>query len=387
MDKVLPLGATVGFLGSGQLAKMGCAATAQLGYQSFVYSDVGGCAFDAASKYSCSKYGSHYYLQQFVEACDVITTEFENIPLKTIDLIDEISGGKVPFYPGRKALEVAQDRLLEKQLARELGIATPNFWPVEKDNIPDDIVYPVIVKTRRMGYDGKGQRRVKSKDELVAALAEFDADPEFKGIPCIAEEIIQFAFEVSVITARGLTGEVGCYPLFCNRHEDGILAVTSWPLDNADVLRTNAHSIATKLAHALEVIGLLAVEMFVTRYGLLFFNEIAPRPHNSGHLTIECAVTSQFTQHIRAIVGLPLGSFDPICHGRMVNMIGDCQLAEEAWKDPKCRVTRYNKGVRARRKVGHIVYLEPVNGFARPRIPEAGRTGSALPRGEFSFGT
>jgi 5-(carboxyamino)imidazole ribonucleotide synthase len=356
----------VGIVGGGQLGKMLAVAGSQYGLDVKVYAeDPSSCAFDVASECFCAKYipndkearekltkrdlGTFW---QFIDGCDVITTEWENIPLATIDEITRVSDGSIPFYPGREALRVAQDRLLEKKMAQQLGIPTPRFWNVEVDDMPTDVVYPVILKWRQGGYDGKGQKRVGSQEEL---LEQFNL---WENRPCIAEEIILFLDEVSAITTRGIDGVKATFDPFTNIHKDGILSETHWPARLSHGNPTTPGAIVEKIADHLGVVGLLAVELFRTIHDDFVFNEIAPRPHNSGHLTIECASVSQFEQHMRAITGLPLCTPRRVVNGRMVNMIGDLSHLEWALKNPNARIHIYGKENVPKRKVGHITVLD-----------------------------
>lgn len=358
MDKrPLKTGDYVGIFGGGQLAMMDCEAARQLGLKTCVYAaEKSSCAFDGATKHICAPYDSYDDIKRFADMCKVATTEWENVPLQTIDHLAHASQGRVPFYPNRLTVATSQDRLLEKRLALELKIPIPRFWRIERQGVPANIVYPVILKTRRNGYDGKGQMRVNSPSEFIPAFEALGC------VPCLAEEIVDFHFELSVIVANDVRGKRKCYSPFLNNHSEGILRETVWPIRHDHFkereLQT-AYDIAFKFADHLDVVGLLAVEMFFAKDGRILFNELAPRPHNSGHITRDCAVTSQFSQHIRAIAGMPLGDFTGIHSGRMTNMIGDCRLAYEALDDPlNKRVYFYGKDDRAGRKVGHIVKFE-----------------------------
>ena len=346
-----PVGSTLVVIGNGQLGRMLCPAAHRLGFKTCVISDQPkGCAFDVTSQ----KVVTHHYRTQpaleHVTQSSVVTAEFENVPLHFFDALAKVSP---TVFPGHRALKVAQDRRLEKQLAVELGISGPEFWIIESEkDLGLSIEFPVILKIARNGYDGKGQKRVENKSELEEAWRDFGC------VPCVTEEIVDYASEFSIILARSRTGEIAYYLPFQNTHERGILRSTIWPAPNFSASMINdAHEIARAFAENLQVVGLLAVEMFYTKDGQFLFNELAPRPHNSGHVTLDCAVTSQFEQHIRAITGLPLGNTDPMCRGRMFNVIGEPSPFEEALRHRMVRIYNYNKEPRENRKLGHLTHL------------------------------
>jgi len=355
MNTIIQPGSTIGIVGGGQLGKMLCIAAAELGYKTCVYSDQeNSCAFDVATTpVFVRDYANERELLNFVNVVDVITLEFENIPLEIIDRLGSMRNGKIKVFPGREALRVSQDRRLEKELARSLGIDTPKFWVIETTvDLEQEITYPVILKTARNGYDGKGQKHIRDKVELAAAWEMFER------VPCVAEEVVNFLYEFSIILVRKENGETNSFPLFENTHSKGILAKTNWPLQKMTQKEDEHVSlIAKKIAAKLEVVGLLAVEMFYTQENKILFNEIAPRPHNSGHVTLDCAVTSQFEQHIRAVCNLPLGNMGVKVPGRMENIIGDFDLLPMAWSDRNAKVHLYGKSARAGRKLGHITYI------------------------------
>jgi 5-(carboxyamino)imidazole ribonucleotide synthase len=353
----LPIGSMIGILGNGQLGKMLCLAAAQLGYRTFVFGDdPDGCAFDVATKKICAMYDDGMAIREFTNYVKVVTLEFENIPLRMLRLIGHCSGGEIKVCPGPQVLQISQDRRREKDFARSLGIPTPMYSAIQVIADVEAIDhYPVILKTARNGYDGKGQARVNTKAELVTAWERFDRQD------CVVEEVVDFAFEFSVITAVSVTGETKSYSPFHNIHRDGILAETRWPMDGLDVQKTAAAiSYAETLAKKLGVVGLLAVEMFFTTDGRILFNEIAPRPHNSGHVTCDCAFTSQFEQAIRAVTGLPLGDPRPIAAGRMVNLLGSHLPANISMGNPDDRVHLYRKKEKAGRKLGHVTTVFPL---------------------------
>lgn len=344
----LPIGSTVGIFGNGQLAKMLAVPLIQLGYKPLTYSpDKDGCA-GFACEGIFAEYANAEKLREFASRCAVLTTEFENVPVSAVKAALKEKQG-LEFRPGVRALEVSQDRQKEKNLAVSLGIPTPKFWVIRQRSDFDDpnIVYPLVLKTAYNGYDGRGQCRVNSKSELESAWAT-DLDQAV----CVAEEFIDLDKEISVIVVRTASGEIGCYKPFQNTHSNGILSETHWPAEIPDAIEREARTMAMRLAEDLGIIGILAVEMFLTKDGRLLFNEMAPRPHNSGHVTIECAYTSQFGTMARAICGLPLGSLNPTHFGWMKNVIGSNGGFIEG-KSNEWSVHVYGKTERPGRKLGH----------------------------------
>lgn len=360
----------IGILGGGQLGKMLAQAAHKFGFQTMVFTDAHGCACDV-SPHIIAPYDDEDMLWQFFQDLDVVTLEFESIPLSVLDFLESLSDDEAPsFYPGRRALETSQNRASEKKMARRLGIKTPEFWIIERaDDLSQVNAYPAIIKTATGGYDGKGQRRVASAKELGEAFESFG------NVPCVAEEVVNFSHEISVILARDQDGEIVAYDPFENHHEGGILRTTRWPLGRTfcgthrdDVIR-QAVGMASQIASDLDIVGLLAVEMFVLKDGAVLFNEIAPRPHNSGHVTIECARTSQFEQHIRAVAGLPLGSPEAVCFGMMTNIIGSLDEAVHGSleNDPRKSFHWYGKGPKPGRKLGHIVEYDSIGMPGKPK--------------------
>lgn len=348
------MGSTIGIFGSGQLGMMLIWAASQLGYKTYVYSDVPGCACNVATRQTVASYDDHEALRRFARLVNVVICEFENIPTSVFKTIGSMLGGP-KIYPGELALSVSQDRWEEKRMARGLGFQTANsrFYQdgavLPSVDLGGDVSFPAILKTARGGYDGKGQKRVNSEEELKAALAEFG------NVPCILEEVVDFQREFSMILVRGQDGDMRFYPPFFNSHEEGILRKTLFTGRLKFFEGEAIHHIkafCAQIAEKLDVVGLLAVEMFLTQDGRVLFNEIAPRPHNSGHITLDCAVTSQFEQHIRAAAGLPLGSCMPTREGRMFNYIE--KVPEGVFNDKNGRVYLYGKEEKPGRKVGHV---------------------------------
>lgn len=348
-------GSTIGILGGGQLGRMLAIAAAQLGFRCHVYAPAGdNVAFDVAHDSTIAAYDDLDALKAFAAACDVVTFEFENVPVEPLRSI----AGDVPIHPPLKALEVAQDRALEKEFIRRLGGKTADFAVAQRESEVDNAVaavgIPAVLKTIRMGYDGKGQTRVSSKADLVSAWQRTG------GQPLIAEAMIAFDAEFSVILVRGADGEIRFWDSPRNAHEDGILATSTLPSGPLiESQQAEARKMASAVADALDYVGVFTAEFFASGEGPLF-NEIAPRVHNSGHWTIEGAETSQFENHIRAIAGLPLGSTATVAERvEMQNLIGD---DADRWlqllSDPEANVHLYGKAqVRPGRKIGHVTRL------------------------------
>jgi 5-(carboxyamino)imidazole ribonucleotide synthase len=302
-----------------------------------------------------SDYTDRAALEVFAEAVDVVTLEFENIPQEPVQYLAE----RVAVRPGPQVLATAQDRLLEKNFLRGIGIATA---PYEAVSDVDALVRavakigrPSVLKTARFGYDGKGQVKIDADTDLVAAFAEMGSGDG------ILEGWVDYALEISVIVARGLGGEVVSYVPVENRHVNHILDITIAPAGVSPGVAARAGDIARRAAEALDVVGLLAVEMFVTWDGEVLVNEVAPRPHNSGHWTIDACAISQFQQLVRAICGLPLGSPERHSDAEMKNLIGD---AVDEWPkivaEANARLHLYGKSeIRSGRKMGHVTRLKP----------------------------
>ena len=357
---VLKPGATIGILGGGQLARMLALAAAPLGLRCHVYSpEKDSCAFDVVHAGTCAKYDDEASLGRFAGAVDVITYEFENVPAKTAAFL----AGRRPVLPDPQVLETTQDRLVEKNFISALKIATAPYAPVHSaTQLTDGIALtglPAVLKTRRLGYDGKGQAKVTKDVNPVAAWRSLH------NAPCIVEGFIDFEREVSVVAARSRDGKVECFEVTENEHRDHILKISRVPAKVTPALAREARQIATRIATAFDYVGVLAVEMFVVRKGArraLLVNEIAPRVHNSGHWTIDGATVSQFEQHIRAVAGWPLAK--PLRLGsrvEMVNLIGT-EVSEAArWLTvPGASVHVYGKGeARAGRKMGHVTRVWP----------------------------
>lgn len=352
---VLP-GGTIGMVGGGQLGRMFAVAAASMGYEVVVLCEsANDPAAQIAHRVVIGKLDDRDAVDQFAKQCDVITLEFENIPAETIARCGEFA----PTYPAVSVLATAQDRLLEKSTLRDAGLPVTPFAEVhDAQSLADtakELGWPLIVKTARSGYDGKGQHRLESIDE--ARRVPWETCEQW-----IAEQCIDFDREVSVVVARSVEGACKCFPVFENAHRNHILDVTFAPASIDSALSESACRIAIEAAETLHVVGLLCVEFFVAD-GLVMINEVAPRPHNSGHLTIEGCHTSQFQQHVRAVCNLPLGDTDlRTRYAAMVNLLGDLWSEDgsppdwgSALSDPGIALHLYGKQTAKRgRKMGHM---------------------------------
>jgi 5-(carboxyamino)imidazole ribonucleotide synthase len=351
--------ATIGILGGGQLGRMLALAAARLGFKCHVFCpEPMSSAFDVVRRVTEADYGDKDALDRFADDVDVITYEFENVPAETATFLC----ARKPVLPDPQVLATTQDRLVEKNFVRSLGIATAPFAavgsPQELARVLATIGVPAVLKTRRFGYDGKGQLTIR--DGIAPAEAWRDVGMQ----PSIMEAFIPFEREISVIAARGLDGRIETFDVTENEHRDHILKISRVPADITPALASEARGIAAQIAEAFSYVGVLAVEMFVVRDGrghAVLVNEIAPRVHNSGHWTLDGASASQFEQHIRAIAGWPLAS--PVRHGRveMINLIGSEIDDYRKWlATPGVAVHLYGKiGVRAGRKMGHVTQVFP----------------------------
>ena len=344
---------TIGILGGGQLGRMLAVAASRLGLKTCVLDPAGDCpASHVANFHLKAAYDDADALEQLARSVDVVTYEFENIPTSALDLLEQ----RVPIHPGREALRISQDRLTEKSFLRDLGLTTAPFAPVGDSATLEaalaDIGAPAILKTRRFGYDGKGQARLSSSEDAAAALAEMN------GAPAVLERFVDFSAEISVIAARNAAGDVACFDPGENVHSDGILRKTTIPANIPASLRTDAVLLASRILNALDYVGVLGVELFVTPQGLVV-NEIAPRVHNSGHWTQNGCAVDQFEQHIRAVAGWPLGDGSRHSDVVMENLIGDdMDRVPDLAKRPGTALHLYGKAeTRAGRKMGHVNHV------------------------------
>jgi len=351
---ITPPGSAIGIVGGGQLGRMLARAASRMGYKTHIYTtEKDAPASHVATKTTIGAYQDATSLRDFASRVDVITFEFENIPAETLEMLDAITAVR----PKPSVLFTTRHRLREKEFIAAQGIRTAPFAAVstaeELDAAIKKIGTPSVLKTCELGYDGKGQVVIKKADEAAKAWAKLGKTE------CVLEGFIDFSAEASIIVARSTTEEARCYPLVENIHRDHILHRTLAPASFIDTHQAEATRIAKKLAEALDVVGLLAVELFVTKDGLLV-NELAPRPHNSGHWTMEGAPTGQFEQHIRAICGWALGDTTAHKPCEMINLLGNDWLQwQEYAKRPDAHVHLYGKSdARPGRKMGHVTIVK-----------------------------
>jgi 5-(carboxyamino)imidazole ribonucleotide synthase len=359
----IPPGAWLGLLGGGQLGRMFCMAAQSLGYKVIVL-DPGmhSPAGSVADRHLCADYLDPAALSELASLAPAATTEFENVPAAALEFLARTAR----VTPAAASVAIAQDRISEKMFLSGHGFAVAPFAVLRSAEDARDIdatLVPGIVKSARLGYDGKGQVGVRSRDDVLAAVSAMN------GQPCVLEQLVALAGEISVIVARNERGEMQTWPVAENFHRDGILDVSIAPARVSAELTVCARDIAGSIAETLDYRGVLCVEMFLTRDGALLVNEIAPRPHNSGHYTIDACVTSQFEQQVRVLADLPLGDARQHTPSVMVNLLGDIWFAgqgqrprEPAWRDvlchPQAKLHLYGK-VEARRgrKMGHVTCL------------------------------
>lgn len=337
---------TIGILGAGQLGRMLALAGYPLGLRFRFFDPAPNSPAGYLAEQVIADYADQTALRKFADSVDVITYEFENVPLETAQWLKQFA----PVYPPPAALHTAQDRLNEKTLFTQLGLPTPAFAPVntaqELQAAVQKIGLPAVLKTRRLGYDGKGQCVLKTPEDLAVAWQALG------GGPLILEGFVPFERELSVLAVRGRDGATAFYPLVENQHAEGILRLSIAPSDSP-YLQSTAEQYAQRVLQHLNYVGLLAIEFF-EKDGQLLANEMAPRVHNSGHWTIEGAPTSQFENHLRAILGWPLGPTHSQGHTAMLNLIGNLPDAGPILAIPNAHLHIYGKTPRAGRKLGHI---------------------------------
>lgn len=350
MTDSLPTGATIGILGGGQLGRMLSVAAARLGLRTHIFEPgENPPAADVAHRVTTAGYDDVAALTAFAHNVDLITYEFENIPTEALDIIEAIK----PIHPNRRTLAISQDRVTEKEFLQQIGLTVAPFRDItdaESLSAAVDVIgTPAILKTRRFGYDGKGQARLKAPEDAAKALADM------AGAPSVLEGFITFTAEISIIAARNPQGNVACYDPGENVHRDGILHTTTVPANIPARLRTDAVLLAAKILNTLDYVGVMGVELFVTPQGLIV-NEIAPRVHNSGHWTQNGCAVDQFEQHIRAIAGWPLGDGSRHADVVMENLIGnDVDKLPDLAKETNCAIHLYGKTqTKAGRKMGHV---------------------------------
>ncbi|WP_026381523.1 5-(carboxyamino)imidazole ribonucleotide synthase [Afifella pfennigii] len=359
-EEALKPGATIGILGGGQLGRMLANAAAELGFRTHIFCpDPDSPAFDVAAHATIADYDDEAALKAFAEAVDVVTYEFENIDVAAAELL--AAHGKV--RPGPRALAVAQDRLTEKDFLSQIGVPVGAYRPVASEAelaaALKEIGAPAILKTRRFGYDGKGQARIEAPEEAGEAFAAIG------GAPAILEVLVPFAREVSVIGVRGLAGASAVYDVTENVHRHHILHTSSAPAAIAPQTAEAARQIAVSVMDALDYVGVIGVEFFVLGEGAgerLLVNEIAPRVHNSGHWTQDGCTCSQFQNHIRAVAGWPLGTTERHSDAVMTNLIGEetGQWAQLAGEAGACLHLYGKREMRPGRKMGHVTRLSPL---------------------------
>ncbi len=352
---ILPPGSTIGILGTGQLGRMIAVAAAQLGYKCHVFGpEDRPPAAQVAGAFTQAEYQDEDALEAFSQVVNVVTLEFENVPLAAVEFLAD----KRPMRPTPRALEIAQDRALEKEFFNDIGIPTATWAEVESVEgligAAPHIGAPAILKSARLGYDGKGQVFIDGDTDLESAWRTMGAS---RGV---LEGFVEFEREVSVIVARAADGTVLPYLPVENHHAEGILRRTVVPAPLAEETARQAEEIAIRAAEDLDIVGLLAVEMFVTADGTVLANEMAPRPHNSGHWTLDAAPTSQFEQLVRAVCGLPLGLVERYADAEMTNLIGsDAAAWLEYLEEPGAHLHLYGKAeARPGRKMGHVTRLK-----------------------------
>lgn len=358
LPTLLP-GATLGMLGGGQLGRMFTIAARNMGYKVIVLEpDVSSPAGQLADKHIIAAYDDADALAQMSDECDVITTEFENIPADVLNKLAE----SVPVHPSADAVEKAQDRIVEKAFILSCGLLPVPYGIINTQSdiveAVKDITFPAILKTARFGYDGKGQQTINSANDVEAAFKEAGQ------VPCVLEQRIDLDCEISVVLGRNQHGDSHSFPVAENIHRDGILYQSICPANVDENIITAAQAAAKRLADKLDYIGVLAVEFFVTKQGELLVNEMAPRTHNSGHFTIDACLTSQFEQQVRMICGLPFGDSKLLIPVVMTNMLGDLWINKsDVMSQPKwqsilennsSKLHLYGKAeARKGRKMGH----------------------------------
>lgn len=347
-------GDTIGILGGGQLGRMLAQSAANMGLKTHIYCpDPGSPAFDVSAAQTVAEYEDTGALDQFAASVAVVTYEFENVPGETAKHL----ASRIPVRPGVRALEVSQDRLFEKEFLSSSGVAIAGFAEINSQSDLEDAVARFcgqgVLKTRRFGYDGKGQKMIRTAADANGAFEELG------GVPAVLEALIGFDCEVSVIVARDLDGTCASYDIARNHHENHILKTSTVPAGVSAKTLAAAKEMAEKIVSGLEYVGVMGVELFLVKDGvseILLVNEIAPRVHNSGHWTQDACLISQFDQHIRAVAGWPLGPVDRHSDVVMENLIGrDAEAWHEILKDPAAQLHLYGKAeIRDGRKMGHV---------------------------------
>jgi 5-(carboxyamino)imidazole ribonucleotide synthase len=348
--------AILGVLGGGQLGRMFTVAARSMGYRVWILDpDPASPAGGIANHHIRAEYQDESALSYMAENCAAVTTEFENVPAETLRFLE----ARLPVRPGSAAVAIARDRIQEKTFIREQGLATAPFFAIwQEDALAEAcqrLRMPALLKTAQLGYDGKGQVTVNNHEEARQGFQELGSTP------CVLEERVQLALELSVILARSVTGETALFPVGENSHVNGILDMTCVPARVSDGLIRQAEAMAQQLADAMQYCGVLAVEFFLTTDGQLLINEMAPRPHNSGHYTLDACLNSQFEQQVRTLCGLPPGATDLLSPVVMINILGDWWRSgtpppwDRLFNHPQTKLHLYGKQqARTGRKMGHF---------------------------------
>jgi 5-(carboxyamino)imidazole ribonucleotide synthase len=359
LDPLAP-GAVIGVLGGGQLGRMAALAAARLGYRCHIYCpEPGAPASQVTDLATVAPYEDEQALAAFAQEVDIVTFEFENIPFRTVEFLAE----RVPVRPRPEILRICQNRVREKDFCRSIGVPTAAYAAIagreDLDRAVARVGRPCVLKTAEMGYDGKGQVTVTAGDDLDRAWHTTAGASTEAG--AIVEGFVDFRLEISVLVARAADGDRRTYDPVENVHRNHILHQTIVPAPIASETAERALEIARRLAQELDLIGLLAIEMFVTQEGDVLVNELAPRPHNSGHWTLDACLTSQFEQFIRAVAGLPLGDTARLADAVMTNLLGEeAERWREILAEPDAKLHLYGKHeLRPGRKVGHVTRLKP----------------------------
>lgn len=351
----------IGVIGGGQLGRMMALAGTPLGMHfSFLDPAPDACA-QALGEHILGDYDDQQQLRRLADQVDLVTFEFESVPAETVAFLSQF----VPVYPSAEALRIARDRWFEKSMFKDLGIPTPAFADIQSqadlDAAVASIGLPAVMKTRTLGYDGKGQKVLRKPEDVVGAFAELGS------VPCILEGFVPFTGEVSLVAVRARDGETRFYPLVHNRHDSGVLALSI--ASTAHPLQALAEDYVGRVLKQLDYVGVLAFEFFEVDGGLKA-NEIAPRVHNSGHWTIEGAECSQFENHLRAVAGLPLGSTAKVGESAMLNFLGSVPEVSKVVAIEDCHLHHYGKAFKAGRKVGHATLRSKDMATLKARIAE-----------------
>ncbi len=358
-NPILP-GATLGMLGGGQLGRMFTTAAQTMGYKVIVLEpDVNSPAGIIADQHICAKYTDEVALAQLAKLCDAVTTEFENIPATVLSYLEE----KTVVHPSSKALSSTQNRLVEKAFIESLGINVAPYAPIRNmadiDAIADSFQFPAIIKAASFGYDGKGQVVCETADDVRSAFTALNE------VECVLEQRINLEREISTVLARSEFGDITHFPVAENVHVNGILHSTTVPSSVPEQQAQKAVEMANKIANGLDYVGTMAVEFFISQEGDIFANEIAPRPHNSGHFSLDACQTSQFEQQVRMLCGLPSGNCELVSPVVMINLLGDVWgNSQPHWQtllsQPQNKLHLYGKKeARPGRKMGHFNVLAP----------------------------